>query len=345
MLNLNIIGIDLAKSSFQVATLSPEHQVLNNRSMSRARLEQWLAKQKPSIVAVEACGSAHYWGRFAESFGHSVMIIAPKTVTPYRQGHKTDSNDALAIAIAARQPSTRSAAVKSVEQQALQSIERMRQHWLDHNRSTSNMMRSLLYEFGITIAKGNTALIRIMPELLDGSSELLPQAFKAQLSKVYQQWQRGRDELKQIENQLSELIKQQSPCKRLMKLEGVGEVNALALYLILGERGEGFKNGREAAACIGVTPKQFSTGGVTSLGGIGKRIGHKRLRANLIQGALAVAMQLGRRPPKTLKEKWLLAIIERRGLRRAAVALVNKTIRTAWAMLHRDQDYQQPQAI
>lgn len=345
MFNLNVIGIDLAKSSFQVATLSPDHQLLSNRCMSRARLEQWLAKQKPSIVAMEACGSAHHWGRLAQSLGHKVMIIPAKTVAPFRQGHKTDSNDALAIAIAARQHQTRSASVKTLEQQALQSIERMRQHWIDHQRATSNMMRGLLYEFGITIPKGGASLKRVVPELLSDAANSLPQAFLQQLTNVYQHWLQVQQELKQLEQQLSVLIKQQSPCRQLMALEGVGEVNALALFLILGKDGSAFKNGREAAACIGVTPKQYSSGGTVTLGGIGKKVGHKRLRANLIQGALAVATQLGRRAPKTSKELWLLRLIERRGLRRAAVALANKTVRTAWSMLHHDQPYRQPASI
>jgi len=140
-------------------------------------------------------------------------------------------------------------------------------------------------------------------------------------------------------------INEHSECQELMKIEGIGPVNALGLSLTLGERGQSFKNGREASACIGLTPKQYSTGGVTTLGGIGKRRGNKRLRATLIQGALSVAKQLKTREPRNTKEQWLKNLMLRCGVRKAAVALANKNIRTAWAILNYEKPYEQPEKL
>ena len=339
MKNHNVIAIDLAKSSFQVCHLRDGEAVLE-RSFTRNQLLKWLARQPPTIVAIEACGSAHFWARKLMALGHTPIILTPKAVTPYRQGHKTDKNDALAIAIAALQPNLKTVSVKTVEQQGLQGIERIRQHWSDNITATSNMLRGLLYEFGITIPKGEKALKRKVPEILEDGENELPMAFRHQLADIYQCYLALLDNLASVERQLTTLIKQQGDCQKLMAQEGIGPVNALGLYLALGQKGESFKNGREASACIGLTPKQYSTGGVVVLGGIGKKVGNKRLRANLIQGALSVAKVVEKRPPRTRKEAWLKSLIERRGLRRAAVALANKNIRTAWALLHYNKSYQ-----
>ncbi|TLU59450.1 transposase, partial [Thalassotalea litorea] len=148
-----------------------------------------------------------------------------------------------------------------------------------------------------------------------------------------------------VEREMEAQIKQQPQCHQLMALEGVGPKNAMRLYLMLGGQGKNFSHGREASACIGVTPKQYSTGGVVTLGGIGKNQGNKRLRSSLIQGAMAVVKVVNKREPRNHKEKWLKQLIERIGSRRAAVALANKTIRTSWAMLKHGEAYQAPQAV
>ncbi len=342
MFNRNVIAIDVAKSSFQVVVVDKKNEIISNRSRSRRGLENWLAKQEPSIVAMEACGSAHHWGRLAEKLGHTALLLPPKNVTPFRQGHKTDSTDTIAIATAVRQPKVKPTYVKSIEQQGLQSLERTRQHWLDLSKATSNMLRGLLYEFGLTIPKGRKALGRALPDILEDGENDLPDMLRQPLDALYQALEKQEAWLREVEKQLHQLTRQQPEVTRLMALEGIGPVNALGLYLVLGDNGKAFKNGREAAACIGTTPQQYSTGGKVSLGQISKRSGHKRLRANLIQGGVSVVETVLKRPPKNTKEKWLLGVIERRGKRRAATALANKNIRTAWAMLHQNEEYRKP---
>lgn len=340
MFNNNVIAIDLAKSSFHVCNLNKNNKVTLDRSFTAKQLREWLIKQPPSVVAIEACGSAHHWARFVKQHGHTPLILPTKVVTPFRKGHKTDKNDALAIAIAAKQPKVKKVAVKTIEEQGLQSIARMRKHHSDAITATGNLLRGLVYEFGITIRKGPSALKREISIILEDADNLLPNAFRHQLANMYQFYLSIQAEFEVVEKEQLNLIKTNKACQILIALEGIGPVNALGLTLSLGERGESFKNGREASACIGVTPKQYSTGGIVTLGGIGKNRGNKLLRANLIQGALAVVRMLQKREPKTQKEVWLKALMGRIGMRRAAVALANKNVRTAWALLHHDVEYQ-----
>jgi transposase len=345
MFNHNVIAIDLAKSSFQVLVLDPSNNVLVNQAKDRRATENWLARQKPSLVAMEACGSAHYWAKKAQGYGHQVVLICPRFVKKFLQGHKTDSNDAIAIAIAARQPNIKPIEVKSDTQLGLQGCDRIRQHYQDELTATSNLSRGLLYEFGLTLAKGQSAFIKQIPDILEDAENGLPDDLRGEIDRLYHHWQQLHQQLNDIVARQQQRIHNHPKCKQLQALEGVGEVNALGLYLALGEHGNAFKNGREASACIGLTPKQFSTGGKTVLLGLSKHIANKRLRANLIQGALSKAKVVARREPKNTKEVWLKALIERRGLRRAAVALANKTIRTAWAMLHHGSAYRMPAPV
>jgi transposase len=342
MFNNNVIAIDLAKTSFHACNLNKNNKLTTNKAFTRKKLQEWLIKQPKSTVAIEACGSAHYWARFVQSHGHTAMLLPPKLVTPFRKGHKTDKNDALAIAIAAKQPEIKTTAIKTIEQQGLQGIERMRQHHSDFITATGNMLRGLVYEFGIVIPKGKAALSREVPFILEDAENSIPDAFRHQFADMFSFYQKSEKALVKVEKQLAALIKKQKSCQALISLEGIGPVNALGLSLALGERGESFKNGREASACIGVTPQQYSTGGVVVLGGIGKKRGNKRLRSTLIQGALAVTKVLKNREPRNSKEAWLKALMERCGVRKAAVALANKNIRTAWAMLHYGKAYQKP---
>lgn len=339
MNNTNVIAIDLAKNVFQVCVVSRHGKVIQNKPMTRKQLDTYLAKQKPAIVAMEACGGAHHWGRKAKFYGHDVRIMSPRQVTPYRQGHKTDSKDALAIAIACLQPKLKCSGLMTLEQQSLQSDKRVQEHLSDQLTATGNLLRSLVLEFGLVIPKGIAALKKRLPEILEDAENGLPLSVRASLHQAWTLWQHQERSLKETEQLLGKRMKDTPACQALAQLESVGSKNAIGLYVALGD-GRQYKNGREAAACIGVTPKQFSSGGKVKLGSIGKFKGNQRLRSSLIVGARSVVNYLAKRAPRNDKERWLKTLIDRRGPGRAAVALANKTVRTAWAMLYYNTPYQ-----
>jgi len=337
MSKINVIGVDLAKNVIQVSVVLGCNRELSNKSLTRKKFAEFLARRKPSLVAFEACGTAHYWARYAQQQGHEVTIIPAKSVTPYRQGHKTDSNDALAVAEAACRPSIKRAPLKSVEQQGLQSIQRSRELLVQNRTGLSNHVRGLLMEFGITVAQGWAALHRRIPEILEDGENELPDMYRPTLQLLWHRLCELRDDIKQLDAQIKVLVQQHAACRELIALEGVGPISAVLLFASLGT-GEAFANGRQFSAYLGLTPKQYSSGGKVKLVGISKKAANKRLRAVLVQGALSYVRCL--KEPKTAKDRWLHALIERAGTGKAAVALANKNVRTAWAMLTRGESYQ-----
>lgn len=337
MAKLNVIGVDLAKNVIQISILSPSNRELRNSALNRRKFAEFLAHQRPGLVAFEACATSHYWARVAQRHGHQVKIIPAKAVTPFRQGHKTDENDALAVAEAASRPNVKLAPLKTVEQQGMQAIQRSRELLVHERVSLSNHLRGLLMEFGIVIPQGFTALYRQLPEILEDGDNELPDLYRPTLHLLYGRLCNLREDLEQLNDELRMLVQQHPVCRRLTALEGIGPVCSLLLYATLGT-GEAFANGRQFSAYLGLTPKQFSSGGKVNLVGISKRVANRRLRAVLIQGARAYVYHM--KEPKTAKDRWLWAIVERSGKCKAAVALANKNVRTAWAMLTQNTEYQ-----
>lgn len=336
MNKLNAIGVDLAKNVIQISILSPSNRELRNSALTRRKFAEFLARQRPSLVAFEACATAHYWARTAQRHGHQVKIIPAKVVAPFRQGHKTDENDALAVAEAARRPNVKLAPLKTVEQQGMQAVQRSRELLVHERVALSNHIRGLLMEFGIVIPQGFASLYRRVPEILEDGENELPDLYRPTLDLLYRRLRELRDDLERLNREIETLVRQHPVCRRLMALEGVGPISAVLLYATLGT-GEAFANGRQFSAYLGLTPKQFSSGGKVNLVGISKRVANKRLRAVLIQGARAYVYHM--KEPKTTKDQWLWAIIERSGKCKAAVALANKNVRTAWAMLTQNTEY------
>ncbi len=340
MNKFNTIGVDLAKNVIQISVVSPSNKELQNKTLTRARFAAFLAKQSPSLVAFEACATAHHWARLAIKHGHQVKILPALSVYPFRQGHKTDKNDALAVAEAANRPKVKEAPLKGIEQQGLQAIQRSRELLVQERTALSNHVRGLLMEFGVVIPKGFASLHQSIPQILEDGENEVPDMYRPTLQLLQQRLCVIREEIEFLTQQIETLVKQHPACHGLMALEGVGPISAILLYATLGT-GEAFKNGREFAAYIGLTPKQYSSGGKTNLVGISKRIANKRLRAVLIQGARAYIHRV--KEPKSQKDEWLLALIQRAGYGRAAVALANKNVRTAWALLTQGTHYNKMQ--
>ena len=336
MKHLNVVGVDLAKNIIQVSVVSPAGKELQNKALTRKKFSEFLARQKPSLVAFEACAMAHYWSRIAQLHGHMAKIIPAKAVTPFRQGHKTDSNDALAVAEAASRPNIKEAPMKTVEQQGIQAIQRSRELLVHDRTALSNNIRGLLMEFGVVIPQGFAALHRRIPEVLEDAENELPDLYRPTLNLLYGRLITIKDDIDVLNKQIAAIVKQNIACDRLTKLEGVGPISSVLLYATLGT-GEAFANGRQFSAYLGLTPKQYSSGGKTVLIGISRYVANKRLRAVLIQGARAYVHRL--KDPKTPKERWLWALIQRAGYGRAAVALANKNARTAWALLTQGEEY------
>jgi len=337
MLKSTIFGIDLAKNIIQVCEISKHGELVSNKAVGRQKLKELLAKAKPAVVAIEGCGSSHYWGRYAQSFNHDVRIISPKKVKGFLQGHKTDANDALAIANASLQIGMKSSKPKT-EQQTIQTLETSRFHLSRSITSLSNHLRAMLYEYGIVSARGVKALTTIVQDTIN-DADSIPECIRSTVNQLWSTYLHLREELDQLIKTKNALIRQLQPCKKLMDLEGVAEVCAGMLYSSIGD-GKQFKNGREASEFIGLTPKQHSSGGKVFMTGIDRTGGIKELRSALYQGALSY---IGRLPeePKTAKQAWLIKLVQRAGIKRSCIALANKTVRTAWAMLRHDNKYKQ----
>ena len=338
MLTSNIIAIDLAKNIFQVCHISVDGELLSNKAFSRQKLKELLAKAKPSIVAMEGCCGCHYWGRYAEQFHHQIRIINPRKVKAYVEGHKTDRNDALAIANAAMQVGLKFSPPKSIEQQSMHSLESSRKLLSRSIVAIGLHLRGTILDYGIANPKGEKGLKASVLSVLDGESEI-PANLVNTLSLLWEQYKRLKKELLSLEKEKNALTTQIEPCSRLMKIEGVGVTTAALLYVTLGNCQQ-FKNGRQASAFVGLTPKQHSSGGKVIMMGIDKSGGVKDLRSLLYLGAMSL---IGRLPevPKTRKQAWLTNAVNRLGFKKACIALANKTVRTAWAMLRYETEYEQ----
>lgn len=343
MNKLNVIAIDLAKNVFQVCKTDYFGKVIFNKPVSRKALKTLLVKEKVSVVAMESCSGTHYWARYARDLGHTVKSISPRLVKAFLQGQKTDANDALAIAVAARQPHIQLSRIITLEEQCLQSIECMRNLLVKQKVSLSNQIRTLLLELGFAIPQGDSQLEQTIPYILEDAENGLSIPFRSVLSCLWQRFLKTIEELSEVEKIQFSQTKSNSTCQRLLALEGVGPVSAIQLGIVLSDP-EHYKNGREASACIGVTPVQHSSGGKENIGAISKLSGHKKLRSDLFKGAMAVIRTLEKRPCKTQKDVWLKNLVARRGKKVAAIALANKNVRTAYALIKHNKEYQ-PQLL
>ena len=337
-MNNTIVGVDLAKEKIQVCIFTNK-KVHSNFELTHRDFLLWLVTYKPVIIVFEACGTSNFWKQKASESGHDARLISAKLVSAIRQNQKTDKNDALAIIQASQLADVKFINGKTKEQQQLQSIMRLRELAVKHQTALGNQLEALLLEFNIRVSPRNGGIRGVVESVLEDAENGFTPEWRAAINIALNQLLSQIKAVSDYDDCLKKSIKAHEPCKRLLKLEGVATINAINLYIMLGCEKELFKTGKDASACIGLTPKQHSSGGVVKLGGISKRVKNSRLRSQLITGAMAVVSQLVKRDAKTKKEVWLKGMIERKGKKCAAVALANKTVRTAYAMLFNGTEY------
>jgi transposase len=334
---LTTVGIDLAKDVIAVCVLDVRGAVIERRVLRRGAFERW-AEQLPSCrVAMEACGSAHHWGRWFTARGHRALLIAAEFVVPFRKGGKNDTADAEAVAIAARQPTMRFVPIKTVDQQAILAWHSVREGWKEERTALLNRVRGLLAEFGIVIGRSSDRLLTALPELTEDSR--LPEAMRAMLLEAREQFAALHARLARCDAQIAAHAKNSPAAQRAGELLGVGPVTASALAATVPDA-KVFKNGRQFGAWLGLTPRQHSSGGRTRLGRISLR-GNVYLRTLLIQGARSTLQAaINTEPARASRlQRWIIALYSRKGYYKTLIAIANKHARILWAMLAKDERY------
>jgi transposase len=334
-----IVGVDLAKDVIQVCVYTNKN-VRSNTEMTPSDLIDFLANSKSLTIIFEACGTSNFWKQKAISLGHDARLISAKLVAAVRQNQKTDRNDALAIIQATLLPDVTFISGKSIEQQQLQSIMRLRELCVKQKTAAGNQLTALLLEFNIKVSNRNGGLKGAIESTLEDAENGLSFEFREALDMAWKQYLLVTQSIKTYDDCLEKAMETHPDCKKLLKLEGVGTLNAINLYIALGCAELGvFEKGKDASACIGLTPVQYSSGGKTRLGSIGKYVKNSVLRSQLITGAMSAVNHATNREARTTKDQWIKTMVERRGKKCTAVALANKTVRTAYAMLTQNTEY------
>lgn len=335
-MNITTVGIDLAKSVFQVHALDERGKSVLRKTLKRAELVNFFAKRVPCLIGMEACGSAHFWARKLSELGHTVKLMAPQFVKPYVKTNKNDARDAEAICEAVARPNMRFVAIKSVEQQALLGLHRARQGFVAARTAQANQLRGLLSEFGVVIPRGIGCLERRLPEILEDAQNGLSSTSRALFARLFSHFRALDRQVDELDVQIKQWHRDSAASQRLETIPGIGPITASALVGSIGDA-RSFKNGRQLAAWLGLVPRQASSGGKERLLGISKR-GDTYLRTLLIHGARSVLLRLKRQPDQA--EGWLARLMQRRNPNIAAVALANKNARIVWAVLAHERDYQ-----
>jgi transposase len=331
MEKVTTVGIDLAKNVFSLHGVDASGKPVLRRTVRRDRLESVVAKLPACVIGMEACSGAHEWARRFARYGHTVRLMAPKFVVPYRKSGKNDGNDAEAICEAASRPNMRFVPVKTLEQQALLTLHRVRHGFVSERTATINRLRGLLAEFGVVLPlRAKTFRVQAA-----AASEQLPQLVRRAVTELLDHLRLLDERIAAHEREMESQAKQCEPAQRLMRIRGIGAITALALTATVGSARE-FKNGRQFSAWIGLVPQQYSTGGKVRLGHISKR-GDPYLRGLLFQGARAVLHTAAAHQDRF--SRWVMALQARRGYYRTLVAIANKNARIAWALLSRNQQF------
>ena len=348
-MKITTVGLDLAKDVLQVHCVDEHGRKVANRQLKVGQAMEYFANLPACLVGIEACASAHYWGRKFESVGHTVRLMPPQYVKPYVKTNKNDAIDAEAICEAVRRPNMRFVALRSVDQQAVSALHTLRAGAMKARNTVANRLRGMLLEFGIRIPRGVSQVGQRVPEELEDAGNELPGVLRIGLRDEYELFKALDQRLQRVQQQIQQWHKDHAASKALETIPGLGVLSATALVAHVGD-GKSFANGRQLSAWIGIVPRQRSSGGKTTLLGISKH-GDSYLRTLLIHGARSVLCSIKRRlaagrDPSSFSatERWAIELLKRRDANVVAVALANKNARTAWAILLHGKPYEKEHA-
>jgi transposase len=336
MNKVSIVGIDLAKSVFQLYGSDKQGKCVLSKRVKRKQLLPALTNIPNCIVAMEACGGSYHWARKIQSMGHEVRLIPAQYVKPYVRLHKNDYRDAEGIVDAASRPNMPTVAIKSVEQQDMQAIHRIRERLIKERTAIGNQLRGLLGEYGVILAKGHAAIRQGLQEILEDASNDLSAVMREISCDLRQQWYQCNKRIGEYDQRMTQLASQDDRCRLLQTIPGIGLINASLLLCHAGDARH-YRNGRQFSASLGLVPRQHSSGNRSLLMGINKQ-GDVHVRRQLVHGARSALRALSRRDDRL--SRWAAGVEARRGKNKAIIALANKMARIAWAVLATGKTYE-----
>lgn len=337
-MKLQALGIDLAKNVFHLVGLDSCGQVVIRKRCSRRQVLAFTANVQVEVIGMEACSGAHFLGRALREQGHEVRLMPAQYVKPYVQTNKSDYIDAEAIAEAVQRPRMRFVPIKTEEQLDLQAWHRVRERWVMRRTAVVNQIRSLLLERGLTVPKGRCHLEQALPKILEDAELKLSGSFRVLLAQLQLELGQLGARIKEMDTEIQRVTCENEACQRLTAIPGVGPVTATALVGAIGNA-SAFRKGRDLSAWMGIVPGQYSTGGKPKLLGISKR-GNKYLRRLFVQGARSVLQHREKQVPAL--SRWLAGLLSRTHQNVVIVALANKLVRMAWAVLCKNECYRAP---